>query len=41
MPPGCAFEPRCEYRIPECARSLPPLIEVSAQHRARCPVVNT
>jgi oligopeptide/dipeptide ABC transporter ATP-binding protein len=41
MPPGCAFEPRCEYRIPECARYLPPLIEVSAQHRARCPVVNT
>jgi peptide/nickel transport system ATP-binding protein len=41
MPPGCTFEPRCEYRIPECARSLPPLIEVAAGHSARCPVVNT
>jgi oligopeptide/dipeptide ABC transporter ATP-binding protein len=40
MPPGCAFEPRCEYRIPECARSLPPLIEVSPAHFARCPVMN-
>ncbi len=40
MPPGCAFEPRCEFRVPECARSLPPLIEVAAGHWARCPVVN-
>jgi oligopeptide/dipeptide ABC transporter ATP-binding protein len=40
MPPGCAFEPRCEFRVPECARSLPPLIEVGAGHWARCPVVN-
>ncbi len=40
MPSGCAFEPRCEYRVPECARALPPLVEVSAGHWARCPVVN-
>jgi oligopeptide/dipeptide ABC transporter ATP-binding protein len=40
MPQGCAFEPRCEFRIPECARDLPPLVEVSAGHWARCPVVN-
>ncbi len=40
MPNGCAFEPRCEFRIPECALSLPPLVEVSAGHWARCPVVN-
>jgi peptide/nickel transport system ATP-binding protein len=40
MPRGCAFEPRCEFRIPECARDLPPLVEVSAGHWARCPVVN-
>ena len=40
LPPGCAFEPRCEFRIPECARALPPLIEVAAGHWARCPVVN-
>jgi oligopeptide/dipeptide ABC transporter ATP-binding protein len=40
LPPGCAFEPRCEFRVPECARSQPPLVEVAARHWARCPVVN-
>jgi oligopeptide/dipeptide ABC transporter ATP-binding protein len=40
MPPGCAFEPRCEFRVPECALALPPLVEVAAGHWARCPVVN-
>jgi oligopeptide/dipeptide ABC transporter ATP-binding protein len=40
MPPGCTFEPRCGFRISECARSLPPLAELSAGHWARCPVVN-
>ena len=39
LPPGCAFEPRCEYRIPDCARALPPLVEVTSGHWARCPVV--
>ena len=41
MPPGCAFEPRCEFRAPECAREFPPLVEVAAGHWARCPVVNS
>lgn len=41
LPPGCAFEPRCEYRIPECTRAVPPLVEVAAGHWARCPVVNS
>ena len=41
MPQGCPFEPRCSYRIPECARALPELMEVSAGHWARCPVVNS
>ena len=40
LPPGCAFEPRCEFRIPPCAQSVPPLIEVAPAHQARCPVVN-
>jgi peptide/nickel transport system ATP-binding protein len=40
MPPGCAFEPRCGYRIAECVRALPPLVEVASGHWARCPVVN-
>jgi peptide/nickel transport system ATP-binding protein len=40
LPSGCAFEPRCEFRIDQCARALPPLVEVAAGHWARCPVVN-
>ncbi|MGC2474765.1 MAG: ABC transporter ATP-binding protein, partial [Candidatus Sulfotelmatobacter sp.] len=40
LPPGCAFEPRCDFRVPECARALPPLVEVAAGHWARCPVIN-
>jgi oligopeptide/dipeptide ABC transporter ATP-binding protein len=41
MPQGCAFEPRCGFRIPECARALPPLVEVAQGHWARCPVINS
>jgi oligopeptide/dipeptide ABC transporter ATP-binding protein len=37
---GCTFEPRCEFRLPACARSLPQLVEVAPQHWARCPVIN-
>ena len=40
MPPGCSFEPRCGFRLPECAVAIPPLVEVSHGHWARCPVVN-
>jgi oligopeptide/dipeptide ABC transporter ATP-binding protein len=40
LPPGCPFEPRCTFRIPECARNVPPLIEIASGHWARCPVVN-
>jgi oligopeptide/dipeptide ABC transporter ATP-binding protein len=40
MPAGCLFEPRCEFRMPECARALPALMEIGPGHWARCPVVN-
>ena len=40
LPPGCPFEPRCTFRIAACAVQLPPLVEVSPAHWARCPVVN-
>jgi len=40
VPPGCPFEPRCDFRVAECACRLPPLLEVSPGHWARCPVVN-
>jgi oligopeptide/dipeptide ABC transporter ATP-binding protein len=41
MPAGCAFEPRCGFRVPACASTVPPLVQVAAGHWARCPVVNT
>jgi oligopeptide/dipeptide ABC transporter ATP-binding protein len=40
LPPGCKFEPRCEIRLPECSQALPPLLEVSPRHWARCPVAD-
>ena len=39
LPPGCAFEPRCEWRLPSCSQALPSLIEVAPGHFARCPVI--
>jgi len=39
IPPGCAFEPRCEWRLPSCSQALPSLVEVAPGHFARCPVV--
>jgi oligopeptide/dipeptide ABC transporter ATP-binding protein len=38
LPPGCAFEPRCSWRIASCCVALPPLVEVAPGHLARCPV---
>jgi len=40
-PPGCLFEPRCAFRVAACAVDLPPLVEVSPGHWARCPVVSS
>ena len=40
LPAGCSFEPRCDLRVPQCASELPPLIQVSPEHWARCPVAN-
>ena len=40
IPAGCPFEPRCGFRVEECAVALPGLVEVSGGHWARCPVVN-
>ena len=40
LPTGCPFEPRCDVRVPECARALPPLVEIDPGHWARCPIVN-
>ena len=40
LPSGCFFEPRCEFSIAECSCELPPLVEISPGHSARCPVIN-
>jgi oligopeptide/dipeptide ABC transporter ATP-binding protein len=40
LPPGCAFEPRCAWRVEACRRQPPPLVEVAPGHLARCPVLN-
>ncbi len=40
LPSGCAFEPRCSWRIASCSAALPPLVEVAPGHQARCPVVS-
>jgi peptide/nickel transport system ATP-binding protein len=40
VPAGCPFEPRCDFRVDECAMALPALEEISSGHWARCPVVN-
>jgi peptide/nickel transport system ATP-binding protein len=41
MVPGCPFEPRCDFRVPQCSRELPPFLEIAPGHWARCPVVNS
>jgi len=40
LPPGCAFEQRCSWRVPSCSAALPPLVEVAPGHLARCPVLS-
>jgi peptide/nickel transport system ATP-binding protein len=36
-PPGCFFQPRCEFAVPECESGQPPMTEVSPTgHSARC-----
>jgi oligopeptide/dipeptide ABC transporter ATP-binding protein len=39
LPPGCAYQPRCDLRIEACSRHQPDLIEKSPGHFVRCPVV--
>jgi peptide/nickel transport system ATP-binding protein len=39
LPPGCAFEPRCELRREECAAAVPALRIIASDHAARCILV--
>ena len=36
LPPGCIFEPRCDYAREECRLKKPELREVGPSHWARC-----
>jgi oligopeptide transport system ATP-binding protein len=33
---GCSFYDRCRFRMEVCARSVPPLLEIDADHLAAC-----
>ncbi len=36
LPPGCLFEPRCDYAQPACRQQRPELRPLSPSHTARC-----
>jgi oligopeptide/dipeptide ABC transporter ATP-binding protein len=36
LPPGCAFSPRCSFRVERCAEAAPPLVALDAAHRSAC-----
>ena len=37
LPPGCAFAPRCAFRVERCARDVPPLAPIGAPgHVSAC-----
>jgi peptide/nickel transport system ATP-binding protein len=36
LPPGCAFAERCALARPECLAAVPPALEISPGHLARC-----
>ncbi len=36
LPPGCIFEPRCDYARPRCRQTHPELRQVAPGHFARC-----
>lgn len=35
MPPGCVFEPRCGFAVPDCRKAQPPLEAIRTQGRDR------
>lgn len=39
LPPGCAFEPRCAVKRDECAKTAPEMRRATAEHAARCVLI--
>ena len=37
-PPGCAFNPRCDFAVDACASAVPPLVEIGQRHHSACPL---
>ena len=35
-PPGCAFEPRCDHAMAQCAQAMPALVDTGELRQARC-----
>ena len=35
-PPGCQFEPRCDYAAPQCTQAMPEREHVDGEHYVRC-----
>lgn len=35
-PKGCPFAPRCKYAMEVCVEEMPPAIEISGEHHAKC-----
>ena len=36
LPPGCRFEPRCQWRVAACAAAVPPLMPLREGHESAC-----
>jgi peptide/nickel transport system ATP-binding protein len=36
LPPGCAFEPRCKFAVPDCSKAVPALEDTGHGHMSRC-----
>jgi peptide/nickel transport system ATP-binding protein len=36
LPPGCVFEPRCDYATDRCRQERPPLVAIKPTHQSRC-----
>jgi len=36
LPPGCRFEPRCQWRIAECTAAVPSLMPLCEGHESAC-----
>jgi oligopeptide/dipeptide ABC transporter ATP-binding protein len=36
LPPGCPFEPRCQFRYENCRSHMPPLTSIAPDHQVAC-----